>query len=153
MEKIKSLPKDYNVASMKEEFEESYKILCAVNAPFYENMKKIFEIKEMNVNKFVERTHLHKRFYKDFTKEGYIPRMDTFISMCMGLNLDLATAESLLASMRLGFDKTDRRHCAYMFLLTRYQGLGIEDCNGILRDLGYNEEKYLLGTFTKEDRE
>ena len=54
--------------------------------------------------------------------------MSTFIAVCMGLNLDLPAAESLLASLSLGFEKTDRLDCAYMFLLTHYQGLCVEDC-------------------------
>lgn len=148
-----SLPDDYNEFKMKEQFEDSYEILCALNAPFDEKIEKIFKMRKVNAAIFTEKTHLHRQYYSKFRAKGYIPRMDTFISMCMGLNLDLAMAESLLASLRLGFDKTDRRHCAYIFLLTHYQGLCIEDCNKILRELGFSEEKHLLGTFTKEDRE
>ena len=146
------LEENYNKEKMQEEFEESYKILCATNEPFHVKMEKIFKLKKINVAVFSERTELHRNYYTKFTKEGYIPRMSTFISMCMGLNLDLPAVESLLASLSLGFDKTSRLDCAYMFLLTHYQGLCINDCNRILRDLGIHEYKYLLGTFDKEDR-
>lgn len=47
--------------------------------------------------------------------------------MLIGLNLDLFAAESLLSSLSLGFYKTDRLDYAYMYLLTHYQGLCIED--------------------------
>lgn len=153
MKEPKSLPADYDEKLMEAEFEEGYKIMCAINEPFHKKMDTIFKMKKITSYTFVEKTKLNRQYYSKFRAEGYIPRMDTFISMCMGLNLDLPTAESLLASMRLGFDKTDRRHCAYMFLLTHYQGLCIDDCNKILRKLGFDDEKHLLGTFNKEDRE
>lgn len=152
MEKEKYLPRDYDKKSMKDDFEESYKILCETNQPFHIKMQRIFELKKINASIFADRTCLSRNYYKNFKKEGYIPKMKTFISVCMGLNLDLPAAESLLASLSLGFEKTSRLDCAYMFLLTHYQGLCIEDCNTILRDLGINEPKYLLGTFGKDDR-
>ena len=130
MDKMKRLPEDYNEQEMQAQFEESYEILCKTNEPFHVKMEKIYE----------------------FKREGYIPRMSTFISMCMGFNLDLPAAESLLSSLSLGFEKTDRLDCAYMFLLTHYQGMCIEDCNKILRGLGITEEKYLLGSFAKDER-
>ena len=154
IKKIKYLETDYSnytETSMKEQFEESYEILCKTNEPFHIKMKKIYEVKNLNADDFTECTGLHRNYYRKFIKKGYIPRMSTFISMCMGLNLDLPAAESLLASLSLGFEKTDRLDCAYMFLLTHYQGLCIEDCNTILNSLGVNEQKYLLGTFGKEE--
>lgn len=144
---MKYLKEDYDKKTMEEQFNESYEIMCKTNEPFHIKMNKIYEYKNMNKQKFVNRTGLHKRFYKKFISEGYIPTMKTFISMCMGFNLDLPAAESLLASLSLGFEKTDRLDCAYMFLLTHYQGFCIEDCNRILQDLGFKEAKDLLGSF------
>lgn len=146
------LSEKYNKERMIARFEESYYILCKTNEPFHSKMEKIYEYKEMTSTKFVECTGLVRKYYGCFKKEGYIPAMKTFMSMCMGFNLDLAAAESLLASLSLGFDKTDKLHCAYMFLLTRYQGLCIEDCNTILRDLGFNQPSQLLGSFGKDER-
>lgn len=149
---IKTLPKDYDEQKMKEQFEESYEILCKTNEPFHVKMAKIYEFKKMTPYKFTESTELSRKFYNEFKREGYIPRMSTFISMCMGFNLDLPAAESLLASLSLGFEKTDRLDCAYMFLLTHYQGMCIEDCNKILRGLGITEKRYLLGSFSNKKR-
>lgn len=152
MDKMKRLPEDYNEQEMQAQFEESYEILCKTNEPFHVKMEKIYEFKKMTPYKFTESTELNRKFYNEFKREGYIPRMSTFISMCMGFNLDLPAAESLLSSLSLGFEKTDRLDCAYMFLLTHYQGMCIEDCNKILRGLGITEEKYLLGSFAKDER-
>lgn len=138
---------NYDTNIMTEQFEESYKILCEINEPFYIKMSKILDLKKINASIFTERTELHRNYYNKFKSPKYIPRMSTFISMCMGLNLDLPTAESLLASLSLGFEKTNRLDCAYMFLLTHYQGLCIDDCNRILKDLGFTDKKNLLGTF------
>lgn len=147
------LPEKFNMENMKKAFNESYELLSKVNEAFHIKMEKIYKMKDMDVNKFCDCTNLHKKFYKEFLREGYIPRMDTFVSMCMGFGLDLATAESLLESTRFSFDRRNKIHCAYMFLLTRYQGLCIEDCNKILNELEINEEKYLLGTFYKDERQ
>ena len=149
----KYLPEKFDMENMEKAFYESYELLSEVNEAFHIKMDKIYNKKNMNVDKFCACTNLHKKFFKEFLREGYIPRMDTFVSMCMGFNLDLATAESLLASTRFSFDRRNKIHCAYMFLLTRYQGLCIEDCNKILNKLGIDEEKHLLGTFYKDDRE
>jgi len=153
MAALKYLKEDFNEEEMKKAFDESYELLREVNEAFHVKMDTIYKRKNMNVNKFCNCTNLHRKFYKEFLKEGYIPRMNTFVSMCMGFSLDLPTAESLLASTRYSFDRRNRIHCAYMFLLTHYQGLCIEDCNKILNKLGIDEEKYLLGTFYRDDRE
>lgn len=152
MTEAKLLPEDYDAQTMQAEFEESYEMLCATNEPFHKKMKRVFALKGITADIFCELTNLHRNYYSKFMKEGYIPRMSTFISMCMGLNLDLPTTESLLSSLSLGFDRTCRLDCAYMFLLTHYQGLHIECCNMILNDLGIKDPKYLLGTYDLQER-
>ncbi len=149
----KYLPDNFDEEVMKKEFEESYDILCSINEPLHKKMKKIFDKKSINARKFVEKTGLGRYYYYNFLKEGYIPNMDALIAVCMGLNLDFPTAESLLKPTKYGFDYTNRVHCAYMFLLTHHQGLCIDDCNHILRSLGITDEADLLGTFTSDDRE
>lgn len=148
---MKYLKEDYDKKTMEEQFNESYEIMCKTNEPFHIKMNKIYEYKNMNKQKFVNRTGLHESFYSKFISKRYIPTMKTFMSMCMGFNLDLPAAESLLASLSLDFKKTNKLDCAYMFLLTHYQGLCIEDCNKILQDLGFNEAKELLGSFGIEE--
>lgn len=111
----KSLTEKHSMENMKKEFEESYELLSEVNEAFHIKMQKIYKKKNMDADKFCAYTDLHKKFYKEFLREGYIPRMDTFVSMCMGFGLDLATAESLLASTRFSFDKRNKIHCAYIF--------------------------------------
>lgn len=102
----------------KKEFEESYKILCSINEPLHEKIKKIFEMKKITVSKFERCTGLGRYYYYNFQREGYIPMMSALVSLCMGLNLDLPTAESLLAPTKYSFNYTNRVHCAYVFLLT-----------------------------------
>ncbi len=148
----KYLPDTYDEKAMKKEFEESYEILCSINKPLHEKMKKIFNKKNVDARQFVDCTGLGRYYYYHFMEEGYIPKMDALIAVSMGLNLDFPTVQSLLMSTKYSFDYTNRVHCAYMFLLTHYQGLCIEDCNKILRSLGITNEADLLGTFTSEDR-
>lgn len=149
----KYLPEDFNAEKMKEAFEDKYEMLCATNKPFHVKMEKIYKIRDIDSEEeFEERTELHKKFFREFIKPGYIPKMKTFVTVCMGLDIDFVTAESLLDSLSVKFDRTDRLHCAYMFLINNYQGLNIIDANKILKDLGFCEEKQLLGSFGKEER-
>ena len=105
---MKYLKDNYNEDVMKKKFNESYAIMCKLNEPFHEKMKKIYEHKSINKeSEFMKRTELGKGVYRKFVTKGYIPSMKTFMSMCMGLNLDLPSAESLLASLSLGFEKTE----------------------------------------------
>lgn len=78
-------------------------------------MKEIFYKKKIKVNEFTERTELGRYYYYHFWEKDYVPNMDALVAVCMGLDLDFPTAESLLASTKYSFDYTNRVHCAYMF--------------------------------------
>ena len=153
MEKRKELSKDFNEDEMKKVFEEKYDMLCTINESFQEKIVKLFERNGINSSNFSRYTDLDRQFYYHFISKGYVPNMNTFVSMCMGLGLDLAMADSLLEALRHKFDRRNRVHCAYIFLLTNYQGLCIDDCNKILRGLGITDEKKeLLGSsYYKKD--
>lgn len=150
---MKFLPDDFNEDDLKKDFEEEFDMLCSINEPLHEKMKKIYDAKKIDVKKFTERTELARHYYYDFCREGYIPNMFALVSVCMGLNLGLPVAESLLAPTKFGFNYTNKVHCAYIYLLTHYQGLCIEDCNKILMSLGIDKKADLLGSFSADERE
>lgn len=146
------LPDDFSEEIVKMQFEEGWNILRNINEPLHSKMKTIFKIKDINAKKFVECTGLPRHYFYDFQREGYVPEVTTLVSVCMGLNLDLPTAESLLAPTKFSFNYANKTHCAYIFLLTHYQGLCIEDCNKVLHILGIDKASDLLGTITADDR-
>ena len=152
MSEIKYLPDDFDFDSMKSEYEENFAFLCASNEPFHIKMKRIYELTGVDKEDFEEHTGFYGNFFRYITKEDYTPSMSAFISMCMGLSLDYATAESLLSTVKVAFNKTDPLHCAYIYLLESHKGLNIEDCNKILKHLGFHEEKQLLGSFGLDER-
>lgn len=152
MKKLKALDDNFSMQETIELFNESYEMLRLTNESFCQKMQKIYDKNNVTLTKFLDRTCLGRHFYDDFITPKYIPKMRSFISMCMGLNLDLPTAESLLESLSLRFDRTDKVDCAYMYLLTHHQGLNIEDCNKILKGLGIDKANDLLGTIPHDER-
>lgn len=152
MERQKVLSEKFSFEEMVQKFNDGYEDVKTANEKFHVKMKRIYERKNITKTQFANRTWLSEKFYNMFLSPTYMPSMSSFISMCMGLNLDLPTAESLLESLALRFNRTDKVDYAYMFLLTRYQGLNIEDCNKILIELGITDPDDLLGSFSIEDR-
>lgn len=71
------------------------------------------------------------------------PQRSTLISVCVGYDLDLMMAQSLLHSLGLGFNRFNKRDYAYTFILTRCRGKDVEECNQILKRLGIDERHWL----------
>lgn len=141
------LGKDYDEEEIKAIFQKKYETMRKVNMPFHEAVKIHFEENGITSSNFSDRTDLDRQFYYNFISEDYVPNMNTFVTMCMGLGLDISEANALLEKIRYRFDYRNKVHCAYMFLLTNYQGLCVDDCNKILRALGITDErKELLGS-------
>lgn len=80
------------------------------------------------------------------------PQRSTLISVCIGYDLDLMMAQSLLYSLGLGFNRFSDRDYAYTFLLTRCRGKSIEECNEIIEKLGVSK-KYWLGSYARKNAE
>lgn len=78
------------------------------------------------------------------------PQRSTLLSVCIGYDLDLMMAQSLLYSLGLGFNRFSDRDYAYTFLLTRCRGKSIEECNEILEKLGVSK-KYWLGSYARKN--
>lgn len=79
--------------------------------------------------------------------ESYMPSLPTFMTLCIIYNLDVSMALTLRESFGYGFNKTDRLHQAYCYLLVNCRGKSISYCNKVLKSLKI-DKKYFLGDRT-----
>lgn len=134
--------------AIKEEYRKDCNQLAQLNKPFGTLISELFEKEKINETIFADKTKLGVNMYqrlKHKTSKSDPPRMYTLISVCVGLNLSVSTAQTLLYSLGLDFQKTNEVHYAYTYLLTRCRGKSIGECNEILKGLGI-AEKYRLGS-------
>jgi transcriptional regulator with XRE-family HTH domain len=125
-------------------FNEEYTLEGKLDIPFSKLMEKIFIEKDVTSGKdFAEITGLDRTYYSRFRSEGYKPAMKTLITVCMSLNIDVLKVLKLLDSIGAGFKKDNKTHYAYYYLVLKYQGEDIENCNIILERLGINEVDFL----------
>ena len=79
-------------------------------------------------------------------KEDYVPSLQTFMTLCVIYNLDIPMALILRESFGYGFNKRNRVHQAYCYLLVNCRGKSISYCNKVLKILNPNVKgNYLLG--------
>jgi len=76
--------------------------------------------------------------------DDYVPSLSTFMTLCMVYDLDLAMALMLRESFGYGFNRRNRIHRAYCYLLTSCRGKSISYCNQVLKTLKI-DKKYFLG--------
>ena len=108
-------------------------------------MKKLFESRGIyNGAAFEKLTGIDARYYKEFTeKESYIPSKAKLVKVCLSLNVDVMKAMRLLELLGSGFRKDRKVDYAYYYLLLKYQGENIENCNTILEKLDIDEKYWL----------
>lgn len=112
--------------------------------------KKVFDGSDYvfikNKTQFKDITGLGPSTYDRIVRrtDDYVPSLVTFITLCMVYDLDLAMALILRDSYGYGFNRRNRVHRAYCYLLTNCRGKSISYCNRVLESLKI-EEKYYLG--------
>ena len=121
-----------------------------INKSFREMIREI--LKDESDMSFMSRTDLSGNMLyrlRNQVDENDPPQRSTLISVCVGYDIDLMTALSLLDSLGLGFNRHNPRDYAYSFLLTRCRGKDVDECNEILKELGISE-KYFLGKHARK---
>lgn len=76
--------------------------------------------------------------------ENYVPSLPTFMTLCIVYDLDLTMALTLRESFGYGFNRRNRLHRAYIYLLVNCRGKSLSYCNKVLESLKI-AEKYYLG--------
>ncbi len=105
-----------------------------------------------NRYQFTEITGLSPSIYDRIKRcsDDYVPSLVTFMTLCMVYDLDLAMALLLRESFGYGFNRRNRVHRAYCFLLTNCRGKSISYCNKALEALKI-DKKYYLGDKTIDE--
>ena len=138
--------------AIEKEFLRDYDNFSLYNKPFSELIGKVLDGE--TYMSFANKTHLSENMLYRLKKqvdEKDPPQRSTIISVCVGYNLDIMMAQSLLYSLGLGFNRFSKRDYAYSFLLTRCRGKSVDECNEILKNLGI-ESKYWRGAYAKKKR-
>lgn len=131
------------------EFKRDFENSTKYNKSFREQITEILEGE--TERSFSHKTELSENMLSRLRKqvdEKDPPQRSTLISVCVGYNLDLMMAQSLLYSLGLGFNRFNKRDYAYSFILTRCREKNIFECNEILKELGV-EKKYWLGAHAR----
>lgn len=137
---------------MEKQFEKDYANSSRYNQSFREMINDILEGE--NEKTFNLKTGLSENMFSRIRNKvdvGDPPKMNTLISICIGYDVDVLTAQSLLRCLGLSFNRHNRRDYAYSFLLTRCRGRDWDECNQILEKLGI-EKKYWLGSQARKRR-
>ena len=138
--------------NLNKEFKRDYDNSKKYNKSFQEIVREILEGE--TYLSFEEKTGLSPNMFyriKSQIDEKDPPQRNTLFSLCVGYNLDLLTAQTLLRSLGLEFNRRNTRDYAYAFLLTRCRGKDVDECNEILEGLGL-EKKYYLGRFARKSK-
>jgi len=93
-------------------------------------------------------TGLNENLFKNLDKAGGKVQKRFIISIAVGFRLDVHLTEYMLESCGMTFCESSKVDKAYIYLIENHKGESIEDCNGILRDLGI-EGKDMLGELTR----
>lgn len=73
-------------------------------------------------------------------------KVPSYTAMAVGLELTLHETEEALSLSGLGYDNSDQTDCAYMYILSAFQGCSIDECNTVLKKLQVKQ----LGTKSKK---
>ena len=93
MKEPKSLPANYDEKLMEAEFEEGYKIMCAINEPFHKKMDTIFKMKKKHP--------IHFRLYE---KDSVLYRI--FIAFAIDI-LNFHELQQIMSNINLNIFKKD----------------------------------------------
>ena len=142
---------EYNKALAKaledanSEFQAQLKRNRLVNETTSQRMCKYMDAAHWNTSIFQNKTHLAPM---DYTRvyQNHKFKAPSYTAMAVGLELTLHETEEALSLSGLGYDNSDQTDCAYMYILSAFQGCSIDECNTVLKKLQVKQ----LGTKSKK---
>lgn len=131
---------------IRKDFKEKFELTQKHNKTFREHIIQLFSEKGINKENIEEKTGLSLSMYRKLIKTDFMPDMKTVISICVGLELDMAMVETLLDSLAVKFNRNNKKNYAYQYIVTNYTGEDINSCNEILKILGLKGRELLGST-------
>lgn len=151
---MKSKNKDFLVGysydewiAMEKQFKKDYENSTTYNKSFRQLINEILEGE--NYLSFQCKTGFSPNMFyrlKNYIDEKQPPKKATIMTICVGYDLDLMMAQSILHSLGVDFNRFNKADYAYTFLLTRCRGKNYSECNEILKKLGISKGYWLGAT-------
>lgn len=127
----------------KAKFEEEYNLTSDAQKTYGQIIAGIMKKKEIDAKKAEELTRLNRKLFKNLDEPGGSIKKRFVVSIAVGFGLDVHMTEYILESCGMRFNTNDRLDKAYIYIIENYKGCSIDDCNGILRDLGVDGDDML----------
>ncbi len=98
-----------------------------------------------NVTIFQEKTLLSPMDYTRLHQEHKF-KLQSYVAMAVGLGLSLSEFQNVIKQAGMILKDGDKTDDAYSFILSTMQGMGIDECNDFLEEIGVSK----LGTHSKD---
>ena len=134
----------------KRAFDKEFAEASASQASYEEIVIKLMKSKGIDTLEAAALTGLNENLFKNLSKPGGTIQKRFVVSIGVGFQLDVHLTEYILESCGMRFCESSRLDKAYIYVLQNCKGKGIDECNGVLRDLGI-EGKDMLGSLTRND--
>lgn len=138
----------------KKKFEKEYELISDAQKTYMEIVLGIMQKMGIDEDTAASLTCLNKKVFTNLKKaEKVDSRVDKriVVSIAVGFGLNVHVTEYILESCGQRFNTNERLDMAYIYLLEKCKGKTIEECNGILRDLGI-EGRYMLGELSYKEK-
>jgi len=121
---------------MRAQFQREFDTYRAITPSFSRLARQLMERQHWNSSIFKEKTLLDEATYSRIVNgEDKLWTLGTVMAFCVGYGVDKETGDRLLEAAGHTFG-AHRKHRAYSFLLTGFQGKSIDDCNVFLESEG-----------------
>ena len=117
---------------MRAQFQKEFDTYRAISPSFSRLARQLMERQHWNSSSFRDKTLLDgSAFSRIMNGAEKHWSFETVMAICVGLGVDRQTADKLLEAAGHAFG-AERKHRAYSFLLTGFQGKSIDECNAFL---------------------
>lgn len=140
----------HEYAKEREAFEDDYNIFSGITTDFQEQLRILMKKKNKTAEKVAEKVGISPKTLSQYRNGRYAPSMQTLMSICMVLELDIKQSTALLTSLGFCFLGTSKEHYAYLYLLDKYRKASLEKCNEVLTGLGVDYRHQLHPRKTKK---
>lgn len=119
----------------RKQFEADYNLFSGITTDFQEQLNRLIKAKKKTGEEVAAKVGISAKTLSHYRHGRYAPSMQTLMSICMVLGLDIKQSTALLTSLGFCFLGTSREHYAYLYLLDKYRGASLEKCNEVLTGL------------------
>ncbi len=124
-------------------FEQDFDTVGQINYSFAEMFNKLLAHKQINKEEFLSEIGLSEDTFDNYTSGKGDPSLRGLTAFCIAFEIDNNSFLTLLRSGGYSINFKKKRDCAYAFLITDCQGMTIQECNEVLKEIGLKEHDLL----------